>query len=55
MNGSEFQQVYNYIAVLEKRIKVLEKQMESIPRILELTDEQENKLAEIAWERVDDD
>jgi hypothetical protein len=50
MTGSEFQEVYRYIAQLEKRIKVLEDQMSNIPRVLELTQEQEDTLAQIAWD-----
>jgi hypothetical protein len=53
VNGSEFQEVYRYIATLEKRIKVLEKQVESMPKVLDLTEEQADALAEIAYESED--
>ena len=50
MTGSEFQELWRYIAALEKRIKALEAQMEGIPRVLELTPEHEEELARIAWD-----
>lgn len=53
MHGSEFQEIYRYIATLEKRIKALEDQMAGLPKVLEMTQEQEDALAQIAWDSRD--
>jgi hypothetical protein len=48
MTGSEFQELWRYLAVLEGRVKTLENLMAALPLILKLTTEQEDTLIQIA-------